>query len=399
MFRANILRLGAISLIVAIGIAVATAIVSVPFQIRDALELAGLTPDKVFIVQEIASKIELIGNVVPPVFIFISALTAITTTTRLVEEERQIFACYKTLGYSDFSVVFRYMVFAFACAVAGCLMGLLMGNFLLRPVIFDMIKIKFGLPYVSGFYLAYGIIWSATMIVIIVLTAVIISMVRLKAKPAELLRPKAPKAGGKIFLEHLPFLWKRIKFKFKSSIRNIFRFKVRLAVTVLSVACATIMLFVGLGLVSSINSEQNSGVQGIEGFADSMNIIAVTIAVCGVALVVLVLFNLTNINIEERRREIATLKVLGYKQFEVAGFVYRELLVLSLLGILIGLPLGYYLEGFLFDYLEFGSLDLIKWYVWMAVAGVALASVIIADILLYFKIGKIEMQSSLKTVE
>ncbi len=197
----------------------------------------------------------------------------------------------------------------------------------------------------------------------------------------------------------MPLLWNRLKFKFKSSLRNIFRFKGKLIMTVLSVAGATVMLFVGLGLINSINDERNTLFQGVEGFTESMNAIAVIVTLCGVALAVLVLFNLTNINIAERKREIATLKVLGYKPIEVAGFIYRELAILSVFGIMIGLPAGYGFNGFLFKYLDFGSLDLIKWYTWVGTAAIALVSVVLATVLLYGKIKKIEMASSLKAVE
>ncbi len=291
------------------------------------------------------------------------------------------------------------MIFTAVCAVTGCAIGLVVGNFLLRPFIFNVVSIKFDLPDPGGIYFTHGLIWAAAMSAAVLLTALLISALRCREKPAGLLRPKSPKAGKKILLEYAPFLWKRIKFKFKSAIRNIFRFKWKSLMTVLSVAGATVMLFVGLALVNSINSIQNEEVQAVAGSTDSMNAIAGVVTSCGVALAVIVLFNLTNINIEERKREIATLKVLGYKQLEVAGFVYRELLIVAVIGILIGLPSGYYLSGFLFDYLDFGSLGLIEWYVWVGTTGIALLSVVFADLLLFRKINKIELVSSLKAVE
>jgi putative ABC transport system permease protein len=399
MFTANVLRLGAIALIIAVGIAVATGIGAVSSQIRSAPEYGSLTREQVLIIGGIADKVELLGNVLPPFFIFISALTALATVTRLVEEERPAFACYKTLGYSNFSIIFRYTAFASVCAVIGCIIGLAVGNFLLRPAIFNVVKIKFDIPDTSGIFLTQGLIWSAAMSAAILLTAFFVSFRQCKEKPAELLRAKSPKAGKKIFLEYMPFLWKKMKFKSKSSLRNIFRFKGRLIMTALSAAGATVMLFVGLGLLASISGSENEKIQDLSGLTDSMNVIAVIVTVCGIALSALVLFNLTNINIEERKREIATLKVLGYKPIETAGFIYRELAILSIIGIALGLPSGYYFVGFLFDYLEFGSLDLIEWYVWIVVTVIAVLSVILADILLYGKINKIEMHKSLKTIE
>ncbi|MCL2751522.1 MAG: ABC transporter permease [Firmicutes bacterium] len=400
MFRANILRLTAIGLIIVISIALVTAISSLPPQMRDALKNARqLSQEQAFLVHGLADKIELLSSVFPTFFILVSALTALITITRLVEEERPTIACYRSLGYSKTAVVFRYMIFAFTCSIVGCAAGIFCGNYLLRPVMFDVIVNKFDVPYASGFYLTQGLVWSAAMTAAVVLTAMGISLRRCAEKPAALLRHKAPKAGKKFFLERAPFIWKRLKFKYKSTARNIWRYKGRLLMTVLSVAGATMILFAGFGLFSTINSQKNDGVQDMAAFVSSMNVIAVAIILCAVGLCVLVLFNLTNVNIEERRREIATLKVLGYNQIEVAGFIFREIMVLSVFGMWAGLPGGYYLVGFILDYVELGSPDMIGWGVWFLTAAVALASVILADVLLYRKINKIDMHTSLKTVE
>lgn len=206
------------------------------------------------------------------------------------------------------------------------------------------------------------------------------------------------KAGKTILLERISFFWKRLSFKFKSAFRNIFRFKEKLLMTIFSVAGSTVMLWIGFGLLASVNGLTNGDI-GATSFTDSVTAIAILITICGVALTVLVLFNLTNINIAERHREIATLKVLGYKPMEVAGFIYREVIILSVTGILLGLPLGYFFNGLLFSYLEFGALSDIMWYHWISVALIVFAAVVFSCFLLYKKISKIKMVSSLKTVE
>lgn len=397
MFKSNILRLIAISAIIAIGISIVTGITAIPLQMRDALKNANLPPFQVFEIEALADKVELIGFILPTFFIIVSGLTVLTTITRLVEEERPTFACYKTLGYSNGMIVLRYAVFAFICTAVGCAVGLLFGNYALRPAIYGAVISRNDLPNVEGVYLNQGFIWSAAMMIIIVLTSVFIAWNRCREKPANLLRPKALKAGKSFFLEKIPFIWNHLKFKYKSTMRNIWRFKGRLIMTVLSVAGSTIMLFLGFGLSSAINNTE--GVQDMETFTGSMNAIAVVIVICAISLCVLVLFNLTNINIEERKREIATLKVLGYKQLETARFIYRELLILALIGIAIGLPSGYFTTGWLFEYIDFGTLSMVKWYAWVATFAIALVSVFLADLLLYRKITKIEMHTSLKTVE
>ena len=399
MFNANLIRLAAIGMIIAIGIGVATGIATLPLQIRDSLASASFGPEQTALVNEVADKVELLGFIFPVFFIAVSALTALTTMTRLVEEERPVAACLKTLGYSDASIIFRHIIFAAVCSAAGCLLGLIAGNFLLRPIIFNAIKTKFDLLDTDKiFYVREGLMWSVAMGAATILTAFYVSWQKCRERPSALLRPKSPKAGKKIFLEYLPFIWKRLKFKLKSSVRNIWRDKSRLIMTVLSVAGSTIIVFCGLGLFSSLNGMEE-GVHDITAFIDSMKIISIAVIFCAVALTVLVLFNLTNINIEERKREIATLKVLGYSQFEVSYYIYREVMILSVLGIILGVPAGWFFLGFMFDYLDFGSLDFVEWYVWILSAVVILLAVITTDGLLYRKIYKIEMCSSLKTVE
>lgn len=401
MFKHNILRLLAICFIVAIGIAIATGVGSSAYQIRDALDISNsLSSTNSLTLRGIADKIELIGGIIPPFFIVISILVTSTTFARLIEEERATIACYKTLGYSKFLIILRYLIFSFAAVIIGCFLGIMLGNFALRPIIFNATVAKYGeVTTPNGVYLTQGIIWSIIIICINVLTAFFVSLKLSRKKPAELLRPKGPKAGKVILLERISFFWKRLSFKFKSTFRNIFRFKGKLLMTIFSVWGSTIMLWVGFGLWASVRGLKNGAVVDATSFTDSVTSIAILITLCGIALAVLVLFNLTNINIAERHREIATLKVLGYKPMEVAGFIYREVIILSTAGILLGLPVGYFFNGFLFSYLEFGSLSDIMWYHWLLVALIVFAAVVFSCFLLYRKISKIKMASSLKTVE
>ena len=308
-------------------------------------------------------------------------------------------ACLKSLGYSNAAVIFKYVFFAFACSLIGGALGIITGNYVLSRILFDAAKVKFDIPNSPySVYISLGLIWSAVMTAAVTLTAFAVSFVRCREKPAALLRPKAPKAGQKIFFERIPFFWKRLKFKYKSSVRNVVRYKGRLIMTVLSVAGSAALVFCGLALFSSLDNLRDHPGQEA-GLADSVMPISAAIVLCAVALSVLVLFNLTNINIEERKREIATLKVLGYNNIEVAGYIYREVMMLSVVGIILGLPAGYLLMGFIFKFLDFGSLKMVEWYDWAAAAAISLFSVLITDVLLYRKIAKTQMHTSLKTVE
>lgn len=399
MFKSNIMRVLTISLIIAIGISIVTSICGLPVKMRNAIENTSPS-EQTAMASAIADKVELLGLIFPIFFIAVAALTALATITRLVEEERQQLACLKTLGYSNTSIIIKYVFFAFVCAVFGCVLGLIIGNFAILPVLYEAVAFRFGIgSSTRDIFITQGVMWSIIMSSAIILTALVISWRKCKEKPSNLLRAKAPKASKKIILEYLPFVWKPLKFKYKSSLRNIFRYKGRLFMTILSVIGSTIILFCGIGMLGSLNGMREQSIGNQNDFITSIIPISIVLITFGIALAVLVLFNLTNINIEERKREIATLRVLGYSQIEVAGFIFREILLLSTAGIIVGLPLGYWLLGFVFDYIDFGSLSFVKWYVWILTAIIGLLSVIITEILLYWKIKKVDMSSSLKTVD
>jgi len=214
----------------------------------------------------------------------------------------------------------------------------------------------------------------------------------LKGQAASLLRPKPPAKGGKIFLERIGVLWRILPFRYKSTIRNIIRYKSRLILTVISVAFSTALVFGSIALSFVL---QNSNPE----LMDYIRPISAFLAVSAVVLMVLVLYNITNINISERKREIATLKVLGYKNIEVAGYVFRELAILCLIAIGIGLPLGYGFMLLIFEELTFGGIEYLDWFVWIITAVLSVAGVVLTDLLLLRKITRVDMTGSLKAVE
>ena len=117
------------------------------------------------------------------------------------------------------------------------------------------------------------------------------------------------------------------------------------------------------------------------------------------ALCVLVVYNLTNMNIGERKREIATLKVLGYRAGEVAGYIYREVFIMALFGIILGIPLGYGFLSFVFAYMDFGTMSVVQWQTYLYSVLLVVVFVALVDLLLARKIRKIDMNASLKSVE
>ena len=167
--------------------------------------------------------------------------------------------------------------------------------------------------------------------------------------------------------------------------------------TVISVMGSTALVYAGFGLYSISNNPDTEKIP--VSMAGSFAIIASVIIIFAVALSVLIVFNLTNMNIQERKREIATLRVLGYQNPEVGLYIYREVLMTSVVGVILGLPLGYVFLQFFFEYLEFGRVGDIEWY-WYAFTALLVAiAVITVSILLYPKIKKIDMNSSLKNVD
>ncbi|MDR1094477.1 MAG: ABC transporter permease [Clostridiales bacterium] len=394
MFKGNLARFIAVSAILAVSAAVVTGIGSLSPRMDSAVGLlpaAGREGDMQYI-GWLADKIEIISYVFPVFFGVIAVLVVFVTMARLAAEERSVTGCYKTLGYGRSQILARHMVFISAACLAGCGVGLVFGVFVLSPVLYAVISDQFSLPGTEGFFSGFGLISCAAMSAALLVTTFWINFRTAGEKPAALLLPKAPKAGRKIFLERLPFFWNRLKFKYKSTLRNIFRYAGRLVMTVFSVAGSTALVFCGLGLYMSLRYTNADVI-------DAISSISAALVICAVILSVLVIYNLTNMNIEERGREIATLKVLGYKNIEVTGYIYREVFLLALFGILAGLPIGYLFLRFLFDYMDFGSIDYVKWYVWIFTGLISLFASAFVDLLLFRKIHKTDMNASLKIAE
>ncbi|MCM1044977.1 MAG: FtsX-like permease family protein [Candidatus Gastranaerophilales bacterium] len=478
-----------------------------------------------------SSIVDGIANVLPVFFFLVSALVCMTTMSRMVEEQRTQIGVLKALGYGEGAILSKYMVYSGTGAVTGCVFGFVVGTWLMPWVIwkcYGMMYLMDDIVYVFDWKLA-GISLAASVCCSMGVTYVCCRR-ELALAAAELMRPKAPKAGKRIFMEYLPFIWKRLSFLRKVSLRNIFRYKKRLFMMVIGISGCTALLVTGFGLKDSIahvadkqygeiqvydaevifsdpveedmraaiadsvgeNLEdalwvmessvdvvsengmksitlvvsdfgrdvsaflrfaaldgeacaypeigegiithriaENLGVQvgdtirlqnedmesievtisgicqnyiynyvyvgegtyeeqmgrapeyktafvnvaegvdvhtvsavfmGMEDVASvtvsqdvrervstmmkSMNLIVAVIILCGAGLAFIVLYNLTNINITERIREIATVKVLGFYKNETASYVFRENILLTFMGALAGLVLGRYLHLF-----------------------------------------------------
>ncbi len=253
------------------------------------------------------------------------------------------------------------------------------------------------LPAMSAFVQPLaGLISVAAMLAAVLAVTWYVVRRSLSCTPAELMRPRAPKPGKKIFLEHIPVLWKRLAFRYKSSLRNVFRYKGHLIMTVVSVAGSAALVFAGFALRNIADGSKQFGGKAI---AETLIPISVLIIVFALLLCVFVVYNLTNMDISERVREIATLRVLGYRGREAAGYIYREVLIMAVMGLCLGIPLGVGLVQFVVTYLEFGALSDVAWYSYLLAVALVLAFIGTVDLLLLPKILRVNMTESLKSVE
>lgn len=525
-----------------------------------------------------------VSRVFPVFFILIAALVCITTMTRMIDEERTQIGTLKALGYTDREIMKKYLVYSGSGAVLGCALGIAAGSTIFPQILWKAYCIMLSIQ--PNVVLTFN--WPLSIAVLIIYTAVMLYVTwwcchkTLAENPAELIRPKAPEAGKQIFVEKLPF-WKKISFLNKVTIRNIFRYKQRLAMMLIGIGGCTALLLTGFGLRDSISNivdyqfenvtkydisvyfreepserqeekfrktveqdaantmfyhqssveldyddrvkeiylisggeeltdfidfhkekeqlplpgkdqvllssgvAENLGIregdevvlrdsdlqelrltvtgvydnhvdnyaivspETIEGqwgeapeyqmafvcmkdgadvhalsaavsnlsfvmnvtvsedlaatvgrMMEALDMVVWVIVFCAGLLAVTVLYNLTNININERIREIATIKVLGFNASETAAYVFKENLALTVVGALLGLVFGKLLLIFVMsqikiDMVWFSVLTEPISYVWSI--GLTLLSALVVDFVFYFRLDKINMAEALKSVE
>ena len=525
-----------------------------------------------------------VSRVFPVFFILIAALVCITTMTRMIDEERTQIGTLKALGYTDREIMNKYLVYSGSGAVLGCALGIAAGSTIFPQILWKAYCIMLSIqPNV-----VLTVNWPLSLAVLVTYTAIMLFVTwwcchkTLAENPAELIRPKAPEAGKQIFVEKLPF-WKRISFLNKVTIRNIFRYKQRLAMMLIGIGGCTALLLTGFGLRDSISNvaayqfenvtkydmsvyfreepserQQDKFIKAVEHDAsnrmfyhqssvevdfdnrvkevyllsggdemtefidfhkgetplslpgknqvllssgvaenlgirqgdevilrnsdleelhltvsaiydnhvynyaivspetiteqwgrepeyqmaficmkdgadvhalsaaisdlsfvmnvavsedlaesvgrmmDALDMVIWVIVFCAGLLAVTVLYNLTNININERIREIATIKVLGFNASETAAYVFKENLALTVVGTLLGLVFGKLLLIFVMsqikiDMVWFTVLTEPVSYLWSI--GLTLLSALVVDFVFYFRLDKINMAEALKSVE
>ena len=538
-----------------------------------------------------ADKVAAIAQVFPVFFFLVAALVALTTMTRMVEEERTQIGTLKALGYTNGAIAFKFLLYAGAASLLGSVFGLLVGFQIFPIVIWNAYRMLYTLPpLVTMFHIPYALAASLAAILCTVLATLGACVSSLRERPARLMLPKAPKAGRRVFLEHIPFIWKHLKFTHKVTARNLLRYKKRFFMTIVGVAGCTALLVAGFGVRDSIGDivgkqfgelyqynltvgireedavetdealravledesmvteymgmhsesgtltagrntteatvsvprdtgrladfnilrDRRSGdavafgedtalltekqaetlgisvgdtfrVENADGktatltlggiienyfqgtlylsaslyeeafgqapayttllvkvpdptqehrdavtaallacdsvqstsftndlessFSDmlgSIDYIVIVLIVSAAALAFVVLYNLTNINITERQKELATIKVLGFYDREVAAYIFRETAILTVLGALAGLVLGIFLHAFVVrtaevDMVMFGRE--IKWLSYVLSFVMTLIFSFLVDIVMNRKLKKIDMVESMKAGE
>ena len=194
-----------------------------------------------------------VSRVFPVFFILVAALVCITTMTRMIDEERTQIGTLKALGYSNGAIIGKYMFYSGSGAIIGCLLGVTLGSTIFPSILWEAYKIMLyimpSLVLTVNWWLCFAVLGTYTAVMLFVTWYC--CRRTLREEPAELIRPKAPDAGKKILLERLPF-WPKISFLNKVTIRNIFRYRQRLAMMLVGIGGCTALLVTGFGLRDSI---------------------------------------------------------------------------------------------------------------------------------------------------
>lgn len=532
------------------------------------------------------SIVDGIAKVFPVFFFLIAALVCSTTMTRMIDDERTQIGTFRALGYSNGTIMSKYMIYSGSAAIVGCVVGYFAGIKVFPYIIWEAYGMMYGFAEIEFYF-------DKVLLIISVIVSLMCSVGttyfackgNLKCTPANLIRPAAPPAGKRVFLEYVVFLWKRLKFLHKVTIRNIFRFKKRMFMMIVGIAGCTVLVLAGYGLDDSISNLANFQYDEIDtydlqmtfasevteekieeikelsgdkiaetgaaynttvefkadGLTRTVNLIAgeidelasfkdfhldgekveypknayevmlsdkiadiagvevgdsitftttdneeivlkvsgiyenyvwhyayikastyeevfgeeyvpntlyantiegadpyeiytkiddaegllnttivsvmrdrvddmmkmldsviVLVIGCAGALAFIVLFNLSNINITERQREIATIKVLGFYKAETGAYVFRENLILTIIGIIVGLPAGVVFLDFVLAQINVDMVaikPIVTSKSLLLTVGTVLVFLVIVEFVMRRKIAKINMAESLKSVE
>ncbi len=519
-----------------------------------------------------------LSDVFPTIFFVVAVLISLISMSRMVEDDRGEIGTLKSLGFSNKHIRKKYVLYAFLACFLGCVLGCVLGYFILPRYIWNIYGIIFDIPGFSYDYNpTYVILGCLIALVCICGTTLLTIRKVVKEKPSELMRPKAPSNGKRVLLEKIPFIWNRLSFSNKVIVRNIFRDKKRVIMTIVGILGCTGLILTGFGIRDSIvdiptyqfqnvfnfdnmvylndgttNDEINdlfsnkkiketlntniitgtsngysvnvltlenglnsilslndvktkkelklennrviitdkiadltntkvgdkisvqdangvsyefvvsgicenyvghyvfmnkqtyennfgeyetnvvftklkeskqednvskellksdnvmtvistqSTIRTIDNMLKSLDSIVVILIILSACLSFVVLYNLSYINISERKREIATLKVLGFTHKEVDNYINKETIILTIIGIMFGLLFGVFLTNIIIDTVEIEMVRFIRHINFFSFVGAALITIlftIIVTIITHYSLKKIDMIESLKSVE
>lgn len=202
-----------------------------------------------------SERIANIGKVFPVVFFVIAALISLTSMTRMVEEQRVQIGTLKALGYTKGKIALKYILYAVLATLIGGIIGMLIGFRILPEIIYNMYAMMYSMrDVVLEFNTEIAITGLGLALICTVGATIIACYKELNLQPASLMRPKSPKAGKRVLLERISWLWSRLKFTQKVTIRNVFRYKKRVSMTIIGILGCTALMVAGFGLRESVSN-------------------------------------------------------------------------------------------------------------------------------------------------
>lgn len=203
---------------------------------------------------EAIQTIDNIANMFPIIFYMVAILISLTSMTRMIEEERIEIGTLKSLGYTNLTIMSKYLLYSFLACIIGGVLGMSLGFYLLPGIVWKLYSLfYYAVPgFVCKYRLLSGIIGTLFAFICIGGATYIVANSELKEQASQLMRPKAPKNGKKILLENIPFIWKHFNFSNKVTTRNIFRYKKRSITTIIGISGCTALLVTGFGIKDSV---------------------------------------------------------------------------------------------------------------------------------------------------
>lgn len=204
---------------------------------------------------EDSNRIGSIARLFPLIFYLVAILVCLTTMTRMVEDERTDIGTLKSLGYTDFQIMLKYIIYASSATIIGSVAGIFIGSAIIPSIVFEMYGVMYEVgQFINPLNIYHSIIGTVIAFICIVFSTYYAIKKSLKESPAELMRPKSIKAGKRVLLERINFIWKRISFIKKVTIRNVFRYKKRFLMTIIGIAGCTALIVAGFGLQDCISA-------------------------------------------------------------------------------------------------------------------------------------------------